>query len=77
MTARLSQGNNMRNITTSTHNIVTLHQFNINVIISPGDPDHLLPGLIVGDDSLQVAWQGVHDGLHVTLQSLNDNICQG
>ena len=83
-TARVSQGNNNRKITSSTistHNITTLttlHKFNnINVTTSPVEPDHLLPGLVVGDDSLQVAWQGLHDGLHVALQSFNDNICQG
>ena len=77
VTARLfSQGNNDRKITSSSShsNIITLNILNINVP-RPGDHDHLLPGLVVPDDSLQVAWQGVHDGLHVTFQSFNDNIC--
>ena len=68
VTAGFSQRNNMRKIPSSTEsNIITLHKFNINVTISPGDPDHLLPGLIVADDGLQVAWQSVDDGLDVTL----------
>ena len=77
----------MRNITSSTHithithithNIITLHMLNINnVTTSPGEPDHLLAWLIVPDDSLQVARQGVHDGLHVTFQSFNNNVSQG
>ena len=77
VTARLfSQGNNLMKITSSVHsNIITLNILNINVP-RPGDSDHLLPGLVVPDDSLQVARQGVHDSLHVTFQSLDDNICQ-
>ena len=63
ITGRFSQWYNIRSGVTLT-------------LLLPGDPVQPLPGLVLGDDSLQVTGQGLHDSLDVLLQPLHHDVSQ-
>ena len=46
------------------------------VLLGGGDQVQVLAWSVVGDDSLQVAGQSLHDGLHVLFQPLHDDVGQ-